>query len=267
MDFIVNAKTTLSRIAHISLSAKEDAFYNETMITSIKCSTPLKENEDIAELVIPSTFTHCNKCYNVDSIGVLAFSKMKNKIVRLKIDDNIKTIFVQAFRNTNIEELIWPASCYVIPDSCFSESTIKKIKNIENVNRVDNLAFAKTKIQKINWPAKCKKIPSGCFFSCSDLVQIEIPDTITNIDKEAFWGCTSLTSFYIPPKCQNLSKNCFTNCSSLQSIIVNSNYLNIGENAFTGTQLKKIDVNNTVYLNAADNSFPPECKVNIPFYS
>jgi hypothetical protein len=64
-------------------------------------------------------------------------------------------------------------------------------------------------------------IMDGAFSSCSSLVSISLPPSITTIGSAAFRDCTSLTSFTIPPLVTTINEHVFRN-TGLTSITIPS---------------------------------------------
>ena len=53
------------------------------------------------------------------------------------------------------------------------------------------------------------------FYSCTSLTNVEIGDSVTNIDYGAFNKCTSLTSIVIPDSVTSIGDYAFYQCTSL----------------------------------------------------
>ena len=74
----------------------------------------------------------------------------------------------------------------------------------------------------------------GAFDHCYGLTTINIPNSVTNIDRYAFRGCSSLTSINIPNSVTNIGDDAFNGCSSLTSINIPNSVTNIFNSAFSG---------------------------------
>jgi hypothetical protein len=64
-------------------------------------------------------------------------------------------------------------------------------------------------------------IPYNALSSCSALVGITIPDSVTSIGNAAFRSCTSLTGVTIPNSVISIGSDAFYNCTSLTSVTTN----------------------------------------------
>ena len=72
------------------------------------------------------------------------------------------------------------------------------------------------------------------------VIDLVIPDSITNISSYAFSGCTSLTSVVIPAA-TSIGNNVFYNCTGLTSVTISDSKTTIGSGAFSGcTSLESI---------------------------
>lgn len=58
----------------------------------------------------------------------------------------------------------------------------------------------------------------GAIFAGSNVVAVEIPSSVINIESRAFDDCSSLANIEIPSSVETIGENAFSNCTSLQSI-------------------------------------------------
>ena len=76
-------------------------------------------------------------------------------------------------------------------------------------------------------------IGSEAFSQCSNLTNVEIPDSVTSVGNEAFSGCTGLTSITIPDGVTRIYSYAFSGCTSLASVTIPNSVTNIGNSAFS----------------------------------
>ena len=118
----------------------------------------------------------------------------------------------------------------------------------------DNAFRNCTELKQIEIPNSVTSIGSGAFQGCTGLISITIPDSVTEIGggevglrpwvatvKGAFSGCTSLTSITIPKSVTVLGDLTFSGCTALKEIILPETLVKIGRYAFYGcTSLENI---------------------------
>lgn len=89
-------------------------------------------------------------------------------------------------------------------------------------------------------------IGERAFYMCKYMHSIEIPNSITSIEREAFYHCR-ITSIYIPDTITSLSDWVFGHCGFLEEVRLPENLISIGENSFDSCfQLKTIEIPNSV---------------------
>jgi len=75
-------------------------------------------------------------------------------------------------------------------------------------------------------------IGSCAFEWCGNITEINIPDTITSIERNAFCNCRNLKQVYLSKNIATIEKNTFLCCMKLEKIILPESVTSIGQNAF-----------------------------------
>ncbi len=75
-------------------------------------------------------------------------------------------------------------------------------------------------ISAVNFGTGVTSIGTGAFKNCSNIIEIEIPDTLTTVylNSETFMGCTSLTKVTLPENIIQLTQYTFKDCFNLTDI-------------------------------------------------
>ena len=76
------------------------------------------------------------------------------------------------------------------------------------------------------------RIGEGTFRDCMKLTSIELPDTLTVIDKDAFFICEKLSPITIPESVTSIGNSAFMGCMNFTEIIIPQNVTSIGDYAF-----------------------------------
>ena len=95
-------------------------------------------------------------------------------------------------------------------------------------------------VQEEVWGRKVTKICSSCFGN-SNIEEVTIPETVTDIDGFAFEGCTNLKQVMLPSNLEQISVATFWNCRNLKQIILPPNLERIGNAAFEGSGLENVE--------------------------
>jgi len=97
-------------------------------------------------------------------------------------------------------------------------------------------------------------IPNGiteigglAFYGCKGLTSITIPNSVTSIGNSAFHGCSALTSVTIPNSVTSIGNSAFCGCKGLTSITIPNSVTSIGSSAFNSCyRLTSITIPNSV---------------------
>ena len=210
---------------------------------------------------------------NVTSIGKSAFNSCSS-LKSFTIPGNIVYIGESAFEDcTNLTSIVIPNSITSIENYTFrSCSSLKDITIPSTVTKIgcQALAFTLWEAQqpdgvvyindvlyeykgdmKRNTSVEVKSgtisISPHAFFSCTNLIAITIPNSVTSIGKWAFKDCSDLASIVIPEGIIHIEEEIFSLCVSLESITIPEGVKSIGTDAFYACYaLKIITIPNTI---------------------
>ena len=220
----------------------------------------LNKYKDPIDAFIPSVFSSGER---IESIGPVF---CHGEFSTITIDDKISRISGRAFKDAEVDRVVWPASCTTIPIACFEFSSIKELSNIESVVEIEESAFYCSDINDFKWPANCKIVPKCCF-EVSQLKTISNTYAIEKIEKWAFKGC-SLQSFSFPSKCTSVPDGCFMDCH-IEKLLNLQNIYNIDSSAFAFAVFsEKLDFSASIGLNIERCAFKgvAENMVVLPYY-
>ncbi len=107
-----------------------------------------------------------------------------------------------------------------------------------------------TNIESVEIPDSVTKIDKSAFLECFSLKSACMPDSLTDIGHGAFYECTALEVADIPAHVINIGDSAFRKCTSLKAVHIPASVTYIGTHAFNGcSSLEdiKVDASNTVY--------------------
>jgi len=102
----------------------------------------------------------------------------------------------------------------------------------DSVVSIGERSFYGSKITSIEIPNSVTSIEKGAFSQCTSLTSLVIGSNVTRIEYEAFYHC-AITSVTIPDPVNTIGDRAFIDCSNLTSVIIGSGVTSIGHSAFS----------------------------------
>lgn len=243
--------------------------------------------QEIIDLTIPNTITSINPYVlsgcsaltsvtipsNVSTIGAGSFSYCSG-ITGVDIPNSVCSIDENAFSNcTGLLSIDIPSSVSSIGDyafsNCFNLSNISMTSSVTSMgynvfggtrwfnNQPDGIIYLGQIAYKYKGTMPNSYIMSlrdgtlgiagGAFSSFSNLIGIDMPNTILTIGNGAFSGCYNLKSAHIPNSVISIGSSAFSTCWALADLTIGNNVKSIGQGAFMNcTKLKSIIIPNSV---------------------
>ena len=181
---------------------------------------------------------------SVKVIGVEAFKD--SKVTEIKLPAGLTLISTSAFENTLLKTISIPSSVEIISDSAFAyNNNLKEALIPDSVKSIGAKAFNGTRLTQINIPSSIDKVQS-CAFANIDFGDgsrtLFIPSSIKSIEGCAFWN-SGITSVSIPNSVTYLagfSRN------KLSTVVIPSSVATIGTNAFSKNPLINVEIPSSV---------------------
>ena len=219
-------------------------YYN--IISDSEVEVTSGDNKYVGDIIIPEQVTHEGITYNVVAIGIYAFD-MCQKLTSITLPESITEIgrsaFIYCYELTSINI---PENVSRIGGSAFSYCMkLTSVTMPANISYIGGDAFDRTPFyenlpdgivyfNKVLYSYK-GEMPENTSISikdgtvsispkairyCSNLIAVNIPNTVKTIGKEAFCGCTGLKSVEIPNGVTIIEEEVFESCSSLKTITI-----------------------------------------------
>lgn len=201
--------------------------------------------------------------------GVLISYRGADTVVN--IPEGVAQLGYGAFsHNNNIEKVIVPASCVIIPDHALYELAPSVYFEVSNdnpkycsengclidketstliraivgavvpddgsVTKIGNYAFANhEEIVCLNIPNTIIEIGGFAFNNCKNLKNVIIPETVVKLGYRAFGNCRALSKVQLPDNgLSAIEDYAFTGCSSLTNIDLPDSIICLGCGTFSG---------------------------------
>ena len=179
------------------------------------------------EIEIPETIIHNNEEYSVTSIEYTTFQNCGN-ITSITIPNSVTSIEYATF--SGCSSLIKITIPFV--GNKLDETSNTHFGYIFGAySKFSNSEFVPETLQKVIILGG-NSIGSRAFYECSNLISIELSESITTIGEYAFYECSSLTNVIIPESVESIGQYAFYNCSSLTNVIIPESVESIGQYAF-----------------------------------
>ena len=143
---------------------------------------------------------------------------------------------VQYYEQNGVRYMADRDKCTVISyDGSASVIVISEYIEGKTVTSIGESVFMNnTNLVSIDIPDSVSNIGKRAFSGCVNLNWIHVPASLTSIEDEAFSGCTSLPSFEMPEGLVSIGERAFYGCESLSAVNIPAGVTQIGENAFAG---------------------------------
>lgn len=195
-----------------------------------------------ADIVLGSyAFANCGKLSSYNKTSKTA----RNSVAASSVNEAAGTIGAFAFENCVNLQSIDVSNATSIGEGafsgCMSLSDVKLSASLECIE--DSTFYNCTDLTEINIPESVTEISEGAFSGCSALDEIELPDNIETLGDQAFSGCSAITEVDIPDSVECIGSSVFSNCTSLSQVDLPEDINVLGDSMFAGcTSLEHISI-------------------------
>ena len=214
----------------------DQAFMNCTNLKHVKIPRSVKE-------IGSNVFELCTNLEYASLPGRIkyAIGTFKDCISLNKVDLKKGIIKLDGTFNNckNLHEIDLPDTITDIRNA-FENSGLKKISLPDKVNCIYNSFAECTELCEIQLSNSLKEIDYRAFYKCTSLRKISIPEGVEVIGEEAFRECQELEEIELPESLKQIVNSAFLDCRMLGKIIVRSSANGENKcNQYTFTQFKE----------------------------
>ena len=197
--------------------------------------------------------------YNINETCKMIYQKVfssYSSLTSIVIPDSVISIGYGAFKDCeNLETVTLSKNLLFLDADVFEACNSLNLNEYENGYYLGNnenqyQVLVKTKSNDMTTftiNENCRFIYSGAFEDCSNIVSINIPNSVVCIGDYAFSWCSALTSIVLSSNVTSIGNYAFNECQSLTNIVIPSTVTFIGEGIIYGcSQLTNVYYEGTV---------------------
>lgn len=231
------------------------AFYGCSSLSDLSFTSSLKS-------VGTGTFSNCsglNKVYfyatadsKVPSFGRTPFANHNDDLTlyvyynstahKLALKDNIKYVLLDAsdwlYEETSagivLLKYLGNDTSVTVPGMILSKKVIGFGK--KDVSADTESIFGDKYVETVFFEGNVQWIGTNAFKGCSNIVRIDLPNSVTSIGVNSFNGCSSLASISGLDSVKSVGDYAFKNCSSLESLELPNSVSSLGKGAFSNCE-------------------------------
>lgn len=186
---------------------------------------------------------------SVTSIGSSAFCGCTG-LTSITIGNSVTSIGISAFDGTawyNAQPFgdVYAGKVYYKYKGTMLENTSIEIK--DGTKGIAGGAFRDCKgLIDVTIPNSVTNIGNYAFDNCTGLIDITIPDNVTRIGDYAFHSCNKLAGVVVPDSVKEIGNSAFGQCIELSNVILGDNIEFIDEYTFSNTKISQIIIPDSV---------------------
>lgn len=160
------------------------------------------------------------------------------------IPDGIEKIGLEAFLECySLESIVVSESVKIIDDDAFFHChNLNSVVLSEGLEEIGNEAFGNcTSLKNIQIPDSVTRIDRS-FYGCTNLTSVDIGEGVEEIWSAVFACCTSLSNVHLPKSLKTINGCVFSECTNLTTVVIPAEVEFIGDESFPAWTRFKLEV-------------------------
>ncbi len=183
---------------------------------------------------------------NEENPYVVLIEAKSTDITSCNINSNTKVIYDKAFEGcSELTSITIPNKVVYVGKDAF-----KNCSGLERVNASSIEDWC-----KVTFKSNPLLYADHLYINDSELTELTIPSSVTEIKDDAFCGCGGLTSLTIPDGVTSIGESAFAGCSNLATLSISDSILSIGFYAFKDCPIAANEYDNAYYWGNATNPY------------
>lgn len=109
------------------------------------------------------------------------------------------------------------------------------------VTRIGGEAFAASEIVSVQMPDSITQIGGGAFYVCTNLTTVVLSPNVETIGANAFFGCIKLSDITLPESLKTLGESAFQMCKALTHISIPKSVTEWGSHVFDKSGIESVE--------------------------
>lgn len=155
---------------------------------------------------------------------------------------DLRRYLTQALLDSNIEPLPYMSTIYA---SMYESTPIKKLNIPDNIKSIESDAFRQSSIVEIQIPDIITELPRRCFSECLHIKKVQLSDNLEVIARDCFYY-SGIQELYLPDSLMSIFGSAFGNCPMLTYISIPADIEYLGPDLFSrDKELRTIEYRGT----------------------
>ena len=137
-----------------------------------------------------------------------------------------------------LKTIVWPSTMKKIGDAAFEYAGLETLTLPEGFNSLGERCLKNSKLVNVVLPNSLTEIPREAFYNCSALKKVTLPSSLTDIPDKLFYACDVLNDIVIPTSVKTMGRGVFSGCKALERMTIGDG-VTIGNNLFSDCESLK----------------------------